>query len=251
MSYKNIFIAHRLLRYPYFNPNALLTKVIPPLTFLPISVGKLCVARNKLLAENLDDEDYLKTKKECKAQIEKLEEQLSKRGLETQDTNINELLDKALKGAGNIAKLYGEGGIRTRRGIISSIFPEKLEFDGTNYRTIRMNVITHRIFHINNKLPQNKNKKSDHFNRFSCHLMLAKQIPNHFVEDLKQLAGLHPEVEVLTRLNFLYLSEKSRYYFLLIVYSIQSDNYTRTNFINGSKAYIAALLPEASSLRIK
>ncbi|WP_268225799.1 recombinase family protein [Sinomicrobium oceani] len=41
---------------------------------------KLSVARNKLLAETLDDEDYLKIKKECKAQIEKLEEQLSKRG---------------------------------------------------------------------------------------------------------------------------------------------------------------------------
>src|SRR5690606_15414076 len=39
---------------------------------------KLSVARNKLLSEIIDDEDYIQIKKECKEQIEILEEQLNK-----------------------------------------------------------------------------------------------------------------------------------------------------------------------------
>ena len=39
--------------------------------------AKLSVARNKLLLETIDDEDYLDIKKECKEQIESLEEEIT------------------------------------------------------------------------------------------------------------------------------------------------------------------------------
>lgn len=64
--------------------------------------------------------------------------------------------------------MYSENKISTRRGIIGSIFPEKLEFGGKTYRTTRMNVIANYIFQTNNGLLQNKNRKSDCNNHFSC-----------------------------------------------------------------------------------
>src|SRR5690606_15380228 len=89
--------------------------------------AKLSVARNKLLSETIDDEEYLEIKKECRERIESLEEQLSKDGSDTKKINIEKSLDRALKYIENIPKMYSEGEINTRRDIIGSIFPEKLE----------------------------------------------------------------------------------------------------------------------------
>ncbi|NGF55351.1 recombinase family protein [Parapedobacter sp. SGR-10] len=130
--------------------------------------ARLSVARNKLLSETIDDEEYLDIKRECKEKIERLEEQLSKDGLNTKKTNIDKTLDKALQHIQNIPKLYREGGIQTKRAIIGSIFPEKLEFDGKTYRTARMNVIANHIFQLNNGLALKKNRTNENIFHLSC-----------------------------------------------------------------------------------
>lgn len=135
---------------------------------IDILKARLSVARNKLLSEIIDDEEYLEIKDECRKRIEGLEEQLSKDGSDAKKINIDKSLNRALKYIENIPKMYSEGEINTRRGIIGSIFPEKLEFDGKTYRTTRMNVIANYIFQINNGLLQNENRKNDNFNHFSC-----------------------------------------------------------------------------------
>src|SRR5690606_38915906 len=68
--------------------------------------ARLSIARNKLLSETIDDEEFLDIKKECKTRIEKLEEQLSKDGSDTKNFNIDKTLDKALSYIQNIPKLY-------------------------------------------------------------------------------------------------------------------------------------------------
>lgn len=130
--------------------------------------ARLSVARNKLLSETIDDEEYLEIKKECKDQIESLEKQLSKDGSDTKKINIDKSLDKALQSLVNISKLYSEGEIDTKRAIIGSIFPEKLEFDGKAYRTARMNVIANHIFQINSELLQKKNRTNESKFHLSC-----------------------------------------------------------------------------------
>ena len=44
--------------------------------------------------ETIDDEDYLDIKKECKEQIESLEEQLSRDGSDAKKVNIEKPLDR-------------------------------------------------------------------------------------------------------------------------------------------------------------
>src|SRR5690606_33086171 len=61
-----------------------------------------------------------------------------------------------------------KGQIHTKRSIIGSIFPEKLEFDGKTYRTTRMNVIANYIFQINNGSLQNKNRTNENIFHLSC-----------------------------------------------------------------------------------
>lgn len=131
--------------------------------------GKLSVARDKLLSDIMDDEEYLELKKEYKEKIEKLEGQLAKNEtLDLTEQSVNRKLNKALDIAQNISNLYIQGEIEVKRTLIGSIFPEKLEFDGTRYRTARINSIFGYIFQKNNELYKNKNRKSEHFSCFSC-----------------------------------------------------------------------------------
>src|SRR5690606_22073465 len=117
----------------------------------------------------MDDEEFVELKKEYKQKIEKLEEQLSKNNTsDPSEQDIQRKLNKALDIVQNISSLYTNGDIEKKRTLIGSIFPEKLEFDGTQYRTARINSVFASIFHINNELHKNKNRKNDHFNHFSC-----------------------------------------------------------------------------------
>lgn len=131
--------------------------------------NKISIARDKLLSEIIEDDEYIQIKKECKEKIEKLENQLSKDQDRTEIKNINieKLLEKALEALTNVAFLYSSGDIETKREVIGSIFPEKLEFDGKNYRTARMNAVMHLIFQINNGLEDKKNRRKSELSPFS------------------------------------------------------------------------------------
>ncbi len=131
--------------------------------------SRLSVARNKLLAETIDDDEYIEIKKDCKEQIEKLEIQL-KILPEQSKVDIPKLIDQAIESLTNIWKTYSEGGIAVKRKIIGSIFPEKLEFDGNHYRTTRINTIVNLIFQINKELPKKENRRNDNNNHFSCYV---------------------------------------------------------------------------------
>ena len=131
--------------------------------------SRLSVARTKLLAETIDDDEYIEIKKGCKEQIERLENQLGALP-EQSKIDIPKLIEQAVESLTNIWKLYSEGGIDVKRKIIGSIFPEKLEFDGNRYRTKRINTIAHHIFNVNNELPKKENRRNDNNNHFSCNV---------------------------------------------------------------------------------
>ncbi|MDO5637026.1 MAG: hypothetical protein Q4G18_07220 [Myroides sp.] len=95
---------------------------------------KLSVAREKLLSNIMNDDEYLELKKEYKQKIEKLEEQLSKNNTsDPSEQDIQRKLNKALDIVQNVSSLYIDGNIEKKRTLIGSIFPEKLEFDETHY----------------------------------------------------------------------------------------------------------------------
>ncbi len=129
---------------------------------------KLSTARNKLLSEIIDDEEYLEIKNDCKIKIENLEQQLNQSEEKREIYNIKEIIERAIEAITNIVKLYTNSGIKTKREIIGSIFPEKLEFDGKYYRTARMNTVAYYIFQINNEVHQNKNRTNNQFDHLSC-----------------------------------------------------------------------------------
>lgn len=101
------------------------------------------------------DDDFQEVKKLTKGKIEDLETKLN--DLAGVGTEIKDLVASALKKVANIDRRYENGNIEEKRAIIGSMFPEFLEFDGTQHRTARLNSAIALIYQNNSKLQGKKN----------------------------------------------------------------------------------------------
>ena len=74
--------------------------------------------------------------------------------------NIDRIIEKAVSSLSQLDILYTKANVTGKRQIISSIYPEKLCFDGLQYRTPRLNEAASLIYQINNELTAKKDRKS-------------------------------------------------------------------------------------------
>ncbi len=128
---------------------------------------KLGKARDLLFSEKLDADDYKEVKEECRKRIEELERELAVYLSERKNLNIKYSLEKVLETLSRISTVYKEGDIETKRCVVGSIFPDKLIFDGSTYRTPRVNAIAKYISLINNTLKDKKNRTNESFSHLS------------------------------------------------------------------------------------
>ncbi len=119
---------------------------------------KVANARDKYLNDKLDEEDYKEVKMITKSQIERLELDLQFMVSESKELDIRSKIDNALDGMENLVNLYQQGDLNTKRTIGCLIFPKKVEFDGKNFQTPKMNIVAQCIYQYNNGLG---NKKTD------------------------------------------------------------------------------------------
>ncbi len=124
---------------------------------------KMSKARELLLAEAIDGGDYKEIKNECEAKIRRLEADLTEQKSNCTANYMNQLVNQSLTTLTNLDTLYKNAGTIEKREVISSIYPEKIVFDGTDYRTSRVNEVASCIYMINNNLKQIKNRKSEDF----------------------------------------------------------------------------------------
>jgi site-specific DNA recombinase len=127
--------------------------------------GMLSKARKKLITGEIDASDYGKFKLECEEEIKLLESKLT--ASEYKQVPIENLLDKVFNNLSNLDILYTQSTTIQKREIISSIFPEKLTFDGLNYRTLRLNEAVQLIYSIGEGLSEIKNGTNCDFSQMS------------------------------------------------------------------------------------
>ena len=111
---------------------------------------KLSKARDLLLMGDLETYDYRIIKSESEKAINRLEAKLTASVSST--SQIGPLWDKAISTIAQLDVLYEKGTVTQKRKIISSMFPEKLTFDGFQYRTHRVNEAINLISLIDKKL---------------------------------------------------------------------------------------------------
>lgn len=71
------------------------------------------------------------------------------------------LLNEVIGNLCRLDTLYEEGTVAQKRQIIGSIYPEKLIFDGFQYRTTRLNEAVRLIYTLGASLSEIKNRKSN------------------------------------------------------------------------------------------
>lgn len=110
---------------------------------------RLSKARELLLSDDLDPKEYKEIKSECENMVNRLEAELTEaNGKPNNSRTVSKMLDAASLVLSRLDILYQEGDIRTKREIISSIFPEKICFDGNECRTFRVNEAARFMFMI-------------------------------------------------------------------------------------------------------
>lgn len=152
-------------------------------------------ARDLYLSDKLDEDDYREIKSSGKLEADKLEEELGHLVSETKTYDIQTRLDHALNAISSISKRYKQGDMETKRMIASSIYPKKVEFDGTQFRTAEMNVIARYIYLTNKKLINKKNRHQIIENSDVGCVNLTDIFSNHFVSDLKRIINLVDELD--------------------------------------------------------
>ncbi len=117
---------------------------------------RLAKARKLLLDDAIDSRDYKAIKGECETKLLSLEAKLT--GFTKSTFDIESCLNNAINTLTSVHILYKEADAAKKRLIIGSIYPEKLCFDGTAYRTARINEAAQLIYLINTKLEAKKNR---------------------------------------------------------------------------------------------
>lgn len=106
---------------------------------------KLSKARDLFLTDRLDEDDYNEVKSESKRKLEELEETLKGLVKASKDHDLPGKLSMALDGISNLAQRYVVGTLEDKRKIASSIYYQKLEFDGRTFRTPKSNAFLNLI----------------------------------------------------------------------------------------------------------
>ena len=81
--------------------------------------------------------------------------------------NIEMLLHKGIQTLTELDVLYTNADTKKKRQIIGSIFPEKLAFDGFQYRTARLNSVASLIFKLGEGFSEKKIGEIDEKINFS------------------------------------------------------------------------------------
>lgn len=128
------------------------------------------------MRDEIDHLDFKIIKKEREELISELENKLVK--ISQKKVSIHAELDQAVATLSNLDKLYQDGDVRKKRYIASSIFPEKLIFDGLSYRTARLNEVASLIYTLDTGFKQKKSGQTDQ--KFD----LSTLVPRRGVEPL-------------------------------------------------------------------
>jgi len=126
-------------------------KIEKELSQLSKRIDKL---QDLLVDGTIDPQSYGKTLSRYTSSQEMFEMELD--GLKVSNTDEEQLIDTAFHQLKDFQKTYKNSEIHHKKELISSIFPEYLEFDGEKCRTPRINDVLRFILQIDKDLPKNK-----------------------------------------------------------------------------------------------
>lgn len=112
----------------------------------------------------------------------------------TYRTKIKDNLEYAISLINNLENLISDAPTMIKIRLIGSIFPEKLEYDGKNYRTTRMNKLLEIIYQQTNELRKPKKEKAEQTFGLFGSVPGNELFSNQFFADLDALVSLKDDI---------------------------------------------------------
>ncbi|MEP7233622.1 MAG: recombinase family protein, partial [Ginsengibacter sp.] len=107
---------------------------------------KIAYIRELLSSKQIDPSDFREMKTQYSNKLEKLEAKLTVYNYNQVD--IKDLLDKGINNLLKLDNLFESAGIEYKREVISSMYPEKMTFNGFSFRTSRINEVARMIYRL-------------------------------------------------------------------------------------------------------
>ena len=120
---------------------------------------RLTKADERFLEGYLQDEDYSRITENCKKQIQDLQGRIEL--LQTDTKRLKEKIDYSVNIIANLRNFMIDAPVKVKCKLLSSMFPQKIEFDGEKYRTHDYNKVLDLIFQETNKLRGYGEKESE------------------------------------------------------------------------------------------
>ena len=116
-------------------------------------------ADEKFLEGILNDGNYNRITENCEKQIQELQGRIEL--LQSDTKGVKEKIDYSVNIIANLGLFMRNAPVKTKCKILSSMFPQKIEFDGEKYRTQSYNQVLDLIFQETNKLRGYGEKESE------------------------------------------------------------------------------------------
>jgi site-specific DNA recombinase len=133
---------------------------------------KISYIRDLLSSKQIDPSDFREMKTQYSAKLEKLEAKLST--CNHNHVDIKDLLDKGINNLLKLDNLYETADIEKKREIISSMYPEKMTFNGFSFRTSRVNEVARMIYSLDEDYSENKNRTNGNNSSLSCQVGMTR-----------------------------------------------------------------------------
>jgi site-specific DNA recombinase len=134
-------------------------------------------AMGKFVTDEIDRSEYEAFKQQYKQEMDMIENRIIM--LSKAIKSIDALLKKGLGNLTNLVQNYELGNVYQKRKIIGSIFPEKMVFDGENYRTAKLNEVISLLLNLGADFRQKKTGKNDSKIKFSSSVARPGFEPRH------------------------------------------------------------------------
>ncbi|MES2275902.1 MAG: recombinase family protein [Bacteroidota bacterium] len=122
---------------------------------------KIKKARESYLSGAFDEVDFKLVKTENEKKAYQLEDRIFELLRNKEQVDYNKLIDNILKLFYRLKDYYEFVDMEGKRDLVSSMFPEKITFDGTEHRTPKLNEVVAHIYQINRNLRHKKTRPNE------------------------------------------------------------------------------------------
>ena len=162
-------------------------------------------AEDKFCEGLLTSDAYERITERYDKQVKQLQERITL--LQSDTTELRDKIDYSVNIIANLGLFMKKAPVQTKCKILSSMFPQKIEFDGEKYRTQSYNKVLDLIFQETNKLRGCEKKRSEESKEIPHSVPRTGLFSNSFLRDLDKIWELREVIPDPTKVPISFINK--------------------------------------------